>query len=584
VRLLGWRRDEALGRTSLDLGVWVSPEARASWAAELQSEGRITNREAEFRTRGGDLRRVLASSELIDIGGETCALVMAADITERKLAEEKFTKVFQACPVPISVSRLEDGRYIDINDAFIEQFGWKREEFLGHTSVEIGLWPSAEERRRWIAELNARGRLRSYEAQLRTKAGEPRTVLISAERITLDDQSCLIGLVHDITDRLQAEAARRASEERLREAQRIGHIGSWEMDIASQTLIWSEEIYDIFGLEPAAFPGTYEAFLDIVHPGDRSIVEARHQESVSPDTPYEMEHRIVTPQGQIRRVHERWRVFRGGGGKPPRAIGTLQDVTEAARAREEIQRLNDQLERRVQERTAELTAANRELESFAYSISHDLRAPLRSIDGFAHVLAEEYGARLDDRGHGFLDRVRRAAQRMGGLIDDILELSRVTRQEMRRVEVNLSELAAEIIDERARAEPTRKVMLEVIPGCVATGDPQLLRVLLQNLLENAWKYSAKNPQAEIEFGAETADEERVYFVRDNGVGFDMKYADRLFVPFQRLHSPEDFEGTGIGLATVARIVHRHGGRVWAEAAPGKGATIRFTLPGNHSAQ
>ena len=166
---------------------------------------------------------------------------------------------------------------------------------------------------------------------------------------------------------------------------------------------------------------------------------------------------------------------------------------------------------------------------------------------------------------------------MGTLIDDILELSRVTRQEMRRVRVDLSQIAAEVIDERARAEPAHRVAVSIAPDCTAHGDPQLLRVLMQNLLENAWKYSAKQPAPTIEFGRETIDGEPVFFVRDNGVGFDMKYADRLFSPFQRLHKPEEFEGTGIGLATVARIVRRHGGRVWAEAETGKGAIFRFTL-------
>jgi light-regulated signal transduction histidine kinase (bacteriophytochrome) len=166
---------------------------------------------------------------------------------------------------------------------------------------------------------------------------------------------------------------------------------------------------------------------------------------------------------------------------------------------------------------------------------------------------------------------------MGTLIDDILELSRVTRQEMRRVRVDLSQIAAEVIEERSRTEPDHRVAVTLAPDCRAHGDPQLLRVLMQNLLENAWKYSAKEAAPAIAFGCETNDGETVYFVRDNGVGFDMKYADRLFTPFQRLHRPEEFEGTGIGLATVARIVRRHGGRVWAEAAPGKGAVFRFTL-------
>ena len=268
---------------------------------------------------------------------------------------------------------------------------------------------------------------------------------------------------------------------------------------------------------------------------------------------------------------------RGADGTVRGAYALMRDITDQQRAEDEVRRFNADLERRVSERTAELQSANKELESFAYSISHDLRAPLRGIDGFSHLLAEEFGDQLDETGRDYLDRVRRAAQRMGTLIDDILELSRVTRLEMRRMQVDLSQIATEVLDERTQAAPGHRVECIIAPDCQAFGDPQLLRVMLQNLLENAWKYSGKEAAPKIEFGHEALGGEKVHFVRDNGVGFDMKYADRLFTPFQRLHKPEEFEGTGIGLATVARIVHRHGGRVWAESAVGAGTTLRFTL-------
>jgi PAS domain S-box-containing protein len=257
--------------------------------------------------------------------------------------------------------------------------------------------------------------------------------------------------------------------------------------------------------------------------------------------------------------------------------GIFFDVTKQERARLEIEQLNRELDRRVKERTADLTAANRELESFAYSISHDLRAPLRGIDGFGQLLLEEYGGRLDETGQDYLKRMRSAAQRMGTLIDDILELSRVTRKSMGRRPVDLCRLAAEILETKAKSEPQRRVETVIAPSCTATGDAQLLRILLENLIENAWKYTRNEAHARIEFAREEAGGEAVYVVRDNGVGFDMRYASRLFSPFQRLHTPEEFEGSGIGLASASRIVHRHGGRIWAESSPGKGATFRFTL-------
>ena len=269
----------------------------------------------------------------------------------------------------------------------------------------------------------------------------------------------------------------------------------------------------------------------------------------------------------------------GEAGEVKGFYGLFFDVTKQEQGRIEIERLNRDLDQRVKDRTAELTAANRELESFAYSISHDLRAPLRGIDGFSQMTLEEYGDRLDEQGRGYLERVRAAAQRMGHLIDEILELSRVSRLAMRRERVDLGRLAAEVLEEMRLAAPGRAVEVSFAADCLAQGDPRLLRVLLQNLLENAWKYTRKTAHARIEFGRETAGGETAYFVKDNGVGFDMNYADRLFAPFQRLHDPKEFEGSGIGLATVARVVHRHGGRVWAEAEPGQGATLRFTLSG-----
>ncbi|KAF0162898.1 MAG: bacteriophytochrome (light-regulated signal transduction histidine kinase) [Rhodocyclaceae bacterium] len=261
-----------------------------------------------------------------------------------------------------------------------------------------------------------------------------------------------------------------------------------------------------------------------------------------------------------------------------RGIETLRLRVEKQAAEEALLRMMDNLERRVDERTRDLEAANRDLQSFSYSVSHDLRAPLRSIEGFAHALDEECGPVLSEDCRGYLERIRDAAQRMGGLIEDMIRLAQISSLEMRTSTVDLTALAAKIGAELAAAEPQRQMRLTVAPGLAARGDPGLLRVLMQNLLTNAWKYSSRSPQAEIEFGLmQLPSNERAYFVRDNGAGFDMAFADRLFRPFSRLHHADDFPGTGIGLATVARIIARHGGRVWAAAEKGKGATFYFVL-------
>src|SRR5882724_9111485 len=224
--------------------------------------------------------------------------------------------------------------------------------------------------------------------------------------------------------------------------------------------------------------------------------------------------------------------------------------------------------------------ANKELEAFSYSISHDLRAPLRAIDGFSRALLDEYRDKLDQQGSRYLDRVRTAAQRMAALIDDLLHLSRISRAALRKEPVSLSELARAVADTLRERDPSRTVSIEIAGGLQAHGDARLITIVLESLLGNAWKYTSKCSNAQIAVGQETQDDETAFFVRDNGAGFDMAYADKLFAPFQRLHQDSDFEGTGIGLATVQRVISRHGGRIWAEAQVGKGATFRFTLGKN----
>jgi len=235
------------------------------------------------------------------------------------------------------------------------------------------------------------------------------------------------------------------------------------------------------------------------------------------------------------------------------------------------------LERRVTERTAQLESTNKELEAFSYSVSHDLRAPLRTIDGFSQMLQEDYSGRLDDAGQDSLRRVRAAAQRMAQLIDDLLKLSHVTRAELNLEEVDLSVLAQEVAERLQRQNPERTTRFDIAPGLKARADPRLLHVALENLLDNAWKFTSGRDTAHIRFGMIPREDGPAYFVRDNGAGFDMAYAGKLFGSFQRLHDAREFPGTGIGLATVQRVIHKHGGRVWAEGETGKGATFYFTL-------
>ena len=251
----------------------------------------------------------------------------------------------------------------------------------------------------------------------------------------------------------------------------------------------------------------------------------------------------------------------------------IRDVTQRKRMEEDVQKLNEDLKQRA----SQLEAANKELEAFSYSVSHDLRAPLRSIDGFSHVVLEDYGEQLPADARGYLERVRAAAQRMAVLIDDLLNLSRVTRTALQPRFINLSKMAENIVHELQESHPERQVEFSLTPDLMVEADPHLMHIVLENLLSNAWKFTSKQEHTMIEFGQKNHVKERTFYVRDNGVGFDMAYADKLFGVFQRLHSVSEFPGTGVGLATVQRIISIHGGRIWAESVEGKGTTFYFTL-------
>lgn len=270
-------------------------------------------------------------------------------------------------------------------------------------------------------------------------------------------------------------------------------------------------------------------------------------------------------------------------GEPVAVCGISTDITDLKRAEGEVRRLNAELEQRVLHRTTELEASTRELDAFAYSVSHDLRAPLRALDGFSQVLVEDYSDVLGETGRDHLRRIQAATVRMGQLIDDLLDLSRATRVEIRREPVDLGRISSELVDELRAAEPDRDVRVEITDPLIATGDPHLLRLVLQNLLGNAWKFTGRRTAGLIDVGVMDRGDVPAYFVRDNGAGFDPRFVDKLFVPFQRIHSAQEFPGSGVGLAIVSRIVRRHGGEVWAESAPDEGATFWFTLaPGRRA--
>jgi len=371
-------------------------------------------------------------------------------------------------------------------------------------------------------------------------------------------------------------------EERLRLALVAGFTGTWELALDQEArVLLSPELENILELIPGKFDGQIRSFLDCVHPSDQSRVIRAFTKAIRLQSGLELEFRFrrrAKPDGWLL---TRGRVCSDGDGRPARLVGVGLDVTAQKSAQLEVLRLNAELERRVAERTAQLQAANKELEAFCYSISHDLRAPLRSIRGFTEVLLERYTSQLDARGQEFLRRACDSSHHMDDLVESLLKLSRVGRSDLSHSPVDLSRLSALIAAELKASDPSRDVAFHISPDLRASGDEQLLKLLLENLLCNAWKFTSKRSAAKIEFGVIEVPE-KAFFVRDNGAGFDPSYGGRLFGVFQRLHSPTEFPGVGVGLAIVQRIINRHGGRIWADGAVERGATFYFVLPENET--
>ncbi len=395
-------------------------------------------------------------------------------------------------------------------------------------------------------------------------------------------------LLEKARDELEDRVKKRTEElkqmnERFSLAARAARLGVWDWDIQKNELVWDDRMYELYGVKREDFAGAYEAWLQGVHPDDRASSDEISKQAQCGEREYDTEFRVTWPDGSIHYLKAYGQFVRNAAGEPLRMIGINYDITERKRAEEEIRQLNQELEQRVADRTAQLQAANKELEAFAYSVSHDLRAPLRHIDGFLELLQQSLAAPLDERSRHYMTNIADAARRMGTLIDDLLAFSRMGRNEMSTRPVDLAGLVHEIVQELEPETQGRTIRWQIADLPTVTGDRAMLRQTLVNLLSNALKFTRGCTLADIEIGCLPGrGTETIVFIRDNGVGFDMKYADKLFGVFQRLHRADEFEGTGIGLANVRRIIQRHGGRTWAEGKINQGATFYFSLP--HSTQ
>jgi PAS domain S-box-containing protein len=552
-----------------------------------------------------------------------------------RLSEEKLSRIYAASPDAIAISSLADGCYVDVNPAFERVFGFAPHDVIGRKAVEVGVWSDPADRKRIVDQLHGQGELINEEVRFRHKSGRFFDSLFSASIIELDGEPCMLSVTRDIGDRKQIEqiileknrmlqAVSEAQADFIADADphptfdrllshllditdsRYGFIGEvfrerdgtpYLKPHAITDISWddaSRQLYRSYVSGGFAFRNLSTLFGHVMTSGQPVLSNDPARDPRSGGLPAghpSLDAFMGLPLYRGGRLVGMVGVANRPAGYDQALVEHLQPFTatcavliEAYRnnqqrqhAEDQLRRLNLELEDHVSRRTADLQASIRELESFSYSVSHDLRSPLRGINGFSRLLLDDYGDRLDEQGKEYLRRICAATLRMSELIDGMIDLAQLTREPIHPAEVNLSRLARAVVKELQTAEPERKVAISIAPGIKARGDKRLLRVVLHNLLSNAWKFTARRSTARIAFGAGQADGVIAYFVRDDGAGFDMKYADKLFGAFQRLHGVKEFSGTGIGLATVQRIVQRHGGRVWAEGEIDKGATFYFTL-------
>ena len=582
-KLLGISAADAVGKMTVgDLHMWADPADRERMVRLLKEQGRVRDLPATFVTGSGERRAVEITASTIDLAGEPHIIGTARDVTELmrsqealRRSEERFATFFRNNPDYSSVSRLSDGKFVDVNRAFEQMTGWRRDEVVGRTALEIGLWADPREREAVVRELNAHGLARGFEVHFRMRSGELRLIQGAVVKVDLEGEPHILGVARDITEIRRAEAAREKSEEKFSKAFHASPDWIVVVRVEDGLILDANEGFErISGFSAAEAIGKTVLELGLwAEPEKRAAFVQQ-----------------VSTQGMVRDYE--WEVRQKGGNirhalistvaisldGEPCLISIVRDVTEQRRAEAEIRSLNADLEVRVQARTADLEEALRELEGFSYSISHDLRSPLRAIAGYARIIEEDYAAQIDGEGRHLLGRIVAGAIRMSELIDDLLDFARIGRAELKKLPIEMNGLLREVLGEMPEAGSGHNLQMRIGALPAALADRSLLRQVWANLLANAIKYSRQRDPMVIEVGGAVEGGETRYFVRDNGVGFDMQYAGKLFQVFQRLHRDPAFEGTGVGLAIVARIVQRHGGRVWAEAAPDKGATFHFTLP------
>ena len=550
--------------------------------------------EITHRRKDGSVIPVEISTGLIVSGDQKFILGFDRDITERKKAEEalresreQYQRLFHAISDGIVLNPLKSetqlGNFITANDTICRMLGYTEEEMHGLCFQDIILSEKGDVTFRDGEIMRTQG-FHVHSKTLVTKTGDRIPVEISSRMFEHKGVQMALSVIRDITERKRTEdiirrlnhdLRRRVSElETIFNTVPIGlaitHDPEGRQVRGNAAYLRAIGVSEDSTINDQAGESTFRVCQE---ERELSVDEHPMQRAVRGEVITGLILDIVRPDRHTVKLHCSAAPLMDEQGEPRGAVGAFLDITGLIRAEDEITNLNRDLQQNVRE----LRVTNKELEAFIYSVSHDLRAPLRSIKGFSDFLLHDYQASLDDRGKQYLDRVIKNTIKMDRLIDDLLHLSRISRQQLERVDVDLSRIVNELAAELKNAHPGRQVPIDIEEGLSADADPRLIKLALGNLLNNAWKFTLKTVDPRIAFGVCKKDGKPAYFLRDNGAGFDHNYADKLFLPFHRLHSEQEFEGSGIGLAIVERVVRRHGGRIWAEGRPDEGAVFYFTL-------